>query len=72
MAISLLALMWYFDGPRWGYPQQAAIIQPKWQTLIDKLGPTAAHLLGFNEQTRSVDVNGVAAVMWDRQAPCAA
>lgn len=61
--------MWYFGGPRWGYPQQAAIIQPKWQALIDRLGPTAAHLLGFNEQTRSVDVNGVAAVMWDRQAP---
>ncbi|MDP3491662.1 MAG: glycosyltransferase family 39 protein [Hyphomonadaceae bacterium] len=61
--------MWYYSGPRWGYPQQAAIIMPKWQALIDRLGPTAAQLLGFNEQKRSVDVNGVTAVMWDRQAP---
>jgi len=61
--------MWYFDGPRWGYPQQAAIVMPKWQSLIDKLGPTAANLLGFNEQKRSVDVNGVTAIMWDRNAP---
>ena len=37
--------------------------------LIDKLGPTAANLLGFNEQKRSVDVNGVTAIMWDRNAP---
>lgn len=61
--------MWYFGGSRWGYPQQAAIIMPKWQALIDRLGPTAAHLLGFGEQKRAVDVNGVTAVMWDRQAP---
>jgi mannosyltransferase len=63
--------MWYFGGPRWGYPQQAAIVMPKWQSLIDRLGPGAAHLLGFNEQKRSVDIGGVNAIMWDRQAPVA-
>lgn len=63
--------MWYFGGAHWGYPQQAAIIMPKWQSLIDRLGPGAAHLLGFNAQQRSVDIGGVDAVMWDRQAPVA-
>lgn len=62
-------LMWYFDGPRWGYPQQAAIIMPKWQSLVDKVGPGVASVLGFNEQERRVDVDGTSAIMWDRQAP---
>lgn len=63
--------MWYFGGPKWGYPQQATIIQPKWQNLVDRLGPMAARLLQFNEQKRTVDVNGVSAIMWDRNAPVA-
>lgn len=69
--VSYWCFMWYFAGPRWGYPQQAATIMPKWQDLMDRLGPEAAKLLGFNEQMRSVDVNGLNAVMWDRATPVA-
>ncbi|MBK8839432.1 MAG: glycosyltransferase family 39 protein [Hyphomonadaceae bacterium] len=68
---SYWCFMWYFAGRHWGYPQEAIIILPKWQALADKVGPDIAHLLGFNEQKRNVDVGGVNALMWDREAPVA-
>ena len=66
---SYWCFMWYFGGRHWGYPQEAIIILPKWQALADRVGPNIAHLLGFNEQKRNVDVGGVNALMWDRDAP---
>ena len=61
--------MWYFAGPDWGRPQQAYVMMPKWQHLSEKMGPALAQALGFGEQNRSVERDGVDAIMWDRNAP---
>ncbi|MBL8550281.1 MAG: hypothetical protein JNJ73_09870 [Hyphomonadaceae bacterium] len=60
--------LWYFAGPDWGHPREAAIFTSDWRDGLARLHPRLADWLGFNAKQISVRVRGIEAAAL-QQAP---